>query len=255
MKRDVYNQALSELADWKPYLQQNSGLPGPRGNLELAQAAAQLGSPAQFEAWLNDNPPELAPENTPQTFLVVCGTIGLGRLLAEGELGRLQELRQLANDPRWRVREAVAMALQRWGQSDLPALLAAMRAWVIGPPPGSLLELRATAAALCEPALLVDPAHSAAVLVLLGEITTFLLAETDRRSEPFRVLRKGLAYCWSVAIAANPAYGKPRFEGWLANPDPDLRWLLRENLKKNRLLRMDADWVATCRSALETQAS
>jgi len=29
----------------------------------------------------------------------------------------------------------------------------------------------------------------------------------------------------------------------MASTDPDVRWIMKENLKKNRLLRMDADWV------------
>ena len=33
-------------------------------------------------------------------------------------------------------------------------------------------------------------------------------------------------------------------EKWLASPDPDIRWIMRENLKKNRLVKMDAAWVA-----------
>ena len=33
-------------------------------------------------------------------------------------------------------------------------------------------------------------------------------------------------------------------EKWLVSPDPDIRWIMRENLKKNRLVRMDAAWVA-----------
>ncbi len=57
-------------------------------------------------------------------------------------------------------------------------------------------------------------------------------------------LRKGLAYCWSVAVAAYPEAGKPAMEKWLANEDKDVRWIMRENLKKNRLVRMDAGWVS-----------
>ena len=33
-------------------------------------------------------------------------------------------------------------------------------------------------------------------------------------------------------------------EHWLAGPDPDIRWIMRENLKKNRLVKMDAEWVS-----------
>ena len=31
-------------------------------------------------------------------------------------------------------------------------------------------------------------------------------------------------------------------EHWLVSPDPDIRWIMRENLKKNRLVQMDAAW-------------
>jgi hypothetical protein len=37
-------------------------------------------------------------------------------------------------------------------------------------------------------------------------------------------------------------------EKWLADPDKDVRWIMRENLKKNRLVRMDADWVEQCKA-------
>jgi hypothetical protein len=244
-RTDSYRTTLLEQVDWEAYLLHNSCLPGPRANLELAWVAAQAGTAAQFDAWL-DHPPELAPENTPLVFLVVCGTLGLGEQMAAGQFDRLPDLRRLANDPRWRVREAAAMALQRWGQADRGGLLSAMWAWSLG----SLLEQRAAAAALCEPFLLEDSAHTRAVLDLLDAITAALIQNTDRRSEDFRVLRKGLGYCWSVAIAAYPEYGRPLFERWLANPDSDLRWVLRENLKKARLSRKDPAWVAECQSAL-----
>ncbi len=35
----------------------------------------------------------------------------------------------------------------------------------------------------------------------------------------------------------------PRLERWLAHPDPDVRWVMKENLRKQRLSRMDAAWV------------
>jgi hypothetical protein len=47
-----------------------------------------------------------------------------------------------------------------------------------------------------------------------------------------------------VAVVALPDAGKPLMEKWLASPDPDIRWIMRENLKKNRLVKMDAAWVA-----------
>ena len=161
----------------------------------------------------------------------------------------LRTLRTLASDPRWRIREAVAMALQRWGDADMAGLLAAMADWAAGNP----LEQRAAAAALCEPRLLKQPEHAAAVLRDPGwDHGVHSRRLTDRKSDAFKTLRQGLGYCWSVAVAALPDDGKPLMEKWLVSPDPDIRWIMRENLKKNRLVRMDAAWVARWRSALDS---
>jgi hypothetical protein len=284
---DGYRNALSTLpaADWEPYLLAHSNLPGSRGNLELAQAAADMGTEAQFRRWASLGP-DVAPENTPGCFLVFCGVVGLGAIMARRgdaflhapsgtedvasdaglpvpadspeNASPLRTLRALASDPRWRIREAVAMALQRWGDADMPGLLAVMADWAAGSP----WEQRAAAAALCEPHLLRNPEDVAAILSILDGITATVLtlarshseasrSETgqskergQRAREAFKTLRQGLAYCWSVAVAALPEVGKPQMEKWLASPDPDIRWIMRENLKKNRLAKMDAQWVA-----------
>ncbi len=190
---------------------------------------------------------ERAPVNTPQEFLAFCGTLGLGRLHVEGDREALAALRRQASDPRWRVREAVAMALQRWGEVDMGALLDEMLLWSRGGP----LERRAAVAALCEPKLLAEPRHVVRVLEVLEVVTSSLLREQDRHSEPFRALRKGLGYCWSVAVAAHPAAGKAAMERWLGSDDRDVRWVMRENLRKTRLARMDAAWVAAASAKLE----
>jgi hypothetical protein len=61
-----------------------------------------------------------------------------------------------------------------------------------------------------------------------------------------------LAYGWSVAVAAQPAAGKPRMEHWIASPDPDIRWIMKHNLKKKRLLKMDDAWVQAQLEALNS---
>lgn len=242
-KSNQYRLALRSQEDWDAYLMRESGLPGPRANLELVQAAADEGDESQFRRWLALDPTE-APTNSPQVFLVVCGIVGLGRLLAEGRTDQLATLRGFASDERWRVREAVCMALQRWGDVDMDSLLAEMKLWS----QGNLLERRAVAAALCEPRLLKQPEHAAAVLDLLDRITASLAGEAGRKSDDFRVLRQALGYCWSVAVVALPEQGKPMMQRWLASGDPDVRWIMRENLKKNRLARMDPAWVANLTS-------
>ncbi|MFZ6028752.1 MAG: hypothetical protein ACOYYS_13635 [Chloroflexota bacterium] len=246
-KADEYRRHLQTLPDWDAYLLQESGLPGPRGNLELAQAVADEGDLARFQRYLAYSA-DVAPTNSPYEFLAFCAAVGLGRLLAEGRLEFLPILRTCASDPRWRLREGVAMALQRLGDADMDALLAAMQAWS----GGTCLEQRAAAAGLCEPRLLRRPHHAAAVLQILDRITAGIPAVTDRRSEEFQALRKGLGYCWSVAVAALPAEGKTLLEKWLHHPDKDIRWIVKENLKKNRLVRMDAGWVQRLRHEADT---
>jgi hypothetical protein len=41
-------------------------------------------------------------------------------------------------------------------------------------------------------------------------------------------------------------------EKWLVTPDKDIRWIMLENLKKNRLVRVDADWVKKWQAGKET---
>jgi hypothetical protein len=237
-KQQHYRQILRTLDDWEPFLLQESGLPGPRANLELLQAVADEGSEAQFRQWLTLGP-DRAPVNSPEQFLAVCGVVGLGRLLAEGDRKVLPTLRSYACDPRWRMREGVAMALQRLGDRDMDALLAEMEGWSRG----NWLEKRAAAAAVCEPRLLTEPLHAQRVLQLLDDITTSIANAEDRKSDAFRSLRQALGYCWSVAVAALPAEGTAAMEKWLPAADPDVAWIIKENLRKKRLQRINPDWV------------
>jgi hypothetical protein len=111
-KIEIYRMQLRALAepDWEAFLLSHSGLPGPRGNLELAQAVAGLGRPAQFERWLKLDADQ-APTNAPKEYLAFCGVVGLGRLLAEGQARRLQTLRRCAADPRRRLPQRQTLML------------------------------------------------------------------------------------------------------------------------------------------------
>ena len=150
-KKEYYLHALVDSGDWTAYLMENSGLPGPRANLELMQAYVELGSEKDFIPLL-DYTPKAAPENTPGEFLAFCGTAGLGEIIANGLREYLPDLRKQASDPRWRIREAVAMALQFIGKHDFYLLSFICSEWVCG----TFLEQRALAAGICEPDLLSD---------------------------------------------------------------------------------------------------
>jgi hypothetical protein len=237
-KIEVYRERLRGLDSWDAFLLAESGLPGPRGNLELVAAAADEGDTPRFLALL-EHTAERAPTGTAAEFLAVCGAVGLGESIARGDDTLWSRLRALAGDARWRVREGVAMALQRVGDRDMPELLRRIDAWV----EGTLLERRAVVAGLCEPRLLRELDAAEAVLALLDRITGSLADERERRSEPVRVLRQALGYGWSVAIVAAPERGKRRLERLARSADPDVRWIVRENLKKNRLRKLDGAWV------------
>jgi len=244
-KTQEYAEKLKKIENWEEYLMKESGLPGPRGNLELMQAVAETGSEELFLRLLSYTS-DKAPVNTPEEFLACCGTIGLGKLISEGSKKYMQLLRSLASDPRWRTREAVAMALQLYGEKHMDELIDEMKLWA----KGNSYEKRAAAAALCEPRLLKAKEQVLRVLEILDGITASIADITDRKDEGFIALRKGMAYCWSVAIVYNKDEGKKLFERWVDSQDKDIKWIIKENLKKDRLRRLDEDWVLACSSRL-----
>jgi hypothetical protein len=244
-KSEEYRSTLRSLDDWDEFLLRESGLPGPRGNLELAQVVADQGNARLFKRYLSFDAAR-APTNSPYEFLAFCGVIGLGKLLAQGDTKELGVLRRFASDPRWRIREGVAMALQRLGEKDMDSLVRAMKSWS----EGNLLEKRAAAAAVCEPRLLHDARQVRLVLKILDRITASIENIQDRKSVDFHALKKGLGYCWSVAVAALPGEGKRAMEKWFSSQDKDTLWIMRENLKKDRLERVDAEWVTASKAQL-----
>jgi hypothetical protein len=241
-KIDDYRQTLKKLDDWIPFLLKESGLPGPRGNLELAYAVAEERSKSQFERLLSFR----AEENTPEVFLVFCGIVGLGKLAASNPK-LFDRMRGYTSDPRWRIREAVATGLQLAGDQDMELLLKEMQKWS----EGNWYEKRAAAAALAEPRLLREPRYVKRVLQILDEITASMETADHQIGEAFKVLRQAMGYCWSVTVVALPETGKPMLEKWLNSQNKNIRWMIKENLKKNRLIRMDANWVRACNTRLE----
>lgn len=229
-RRAEYRHALRTLqrSAWAPFLTEHSGLPGPRGNLELMEAVADVGDAALFDSLVASD----------EEYLTACGVIGWGQLMATGAGGDLaSRLRLGATEDRWRVREAVAMALQRLGDADPNQCRALADDWAGDPDP---LVQRAAVAGICEPRLLRTPEGAAHALALCGAVTASLAARPaqQRRQPDVRTLRQALGYCWSVAVAADPVAGLPVFAALAAQDDVDVQWIVRENRKKSRLTRL-----------------
>jgi hypothetical protein len=218
---DNYRADLRKLKDWEPYLKRHSGLPGPRANLELVAAVAEEADPDRL--W------RLSASR--DEFLALCGTAGLGRVALMEPDTVMTWLRELASDPRWRVREGVAIALQRLGRESMPTLVAEMKVWSQDGP----FVQRAVVAGLCEPAMLKTNEDTVEVLAILDHITRSLAATSDRRHDGFRVLRQALGYGWSVAAAAAPQNARPYLEKWLRSSDEDVAWVMKTNLSKARM--------------------
>lgn len=213
-----------------PYLRAHSHLPGPRGNLELAHAFADVAPDPLVDALLDDE----------DEFVRFCAVLALGERLSRGADPALEtQLRGHARDPRWRIREAVATGLQRVGDRDPDRLHRVVRAWSQDPDP---LVLRAAAAAICEPRLLRSPEGAATARHVCRSATDALVAlpAARRRDPDARALRQALGYCWSVAVAADPSAGLPEFRMLADTQDPDVAWIVRENLRKARLTRIIA---------------
>jgi len=246
--RDLLSGYLRTADDGKTreYLARNSSLPGPRGNLELAHAFAdevgtlsgtEPGKMWELASSLSSLSPDEAPVNDPKELIPFCGAVAIGAIgsMQEGyEQKALARLREKAEDPRWRTREGVAMGLQRIIGKRGSRIVKELDGWIAE---DRWLVMRAAAAGVAEPALLKDPNTAAEALEIHRKIVARMLASDHRRSEGFRTLRQALGYSLSVAVCACPEEGFGYLRELVGADDPDVRWIVKENLKKNRLLR------------------
>jgi hypothetical protein len=225
---------------------ENSHLPGPRGNLELAHSFAESISGMHIDEWQWDFLMEMAgttaaaaPVNTPGEFLPFCALLAMGAMYGNGlprprRRAALAALIAASSDARWRVREGVAMGLQLIGERDLPALRTIVTDLL---PTASYLEMRAIAAGLAHPPILGD-AEFALFCVDTARTILAALSRAEpkaRKTEAFKILRQGMGYSVSVFAAHSPVEGFTLMRKSAAVRDPDISWIIRENLKKKRL--------------------
>ncbi|KDE56297.1 hypothetical protein [Methanoculleus sp. MH98A] len=251
-----------DAGDLLAYLIAESRLPGPRANLELA--AAFSGTVQEFAVADPDDlrilwnlcvelacvSPEDAPTGDPHEFLGFCGVRGIGAIgsvsppCAEAALKHLAEA---SADPRWRIREAVAMGLQDLLSRQRDAAVPELEGWVEG---GSWLAMRAAVAGIAEPDLLAEPDLAETALRFHRKILIRVYTAKERQSEAFRALRKALGYTLSVVIAALPAFGFEYLRQLATLDDQDIQWIVRENLTKKRLEKQYPETVQHIRAQL-----
>ena len=254
--------ASGSAGDLLAYLVAGSNLPGHRANLELAGAFGE--TVREFAAadtgdrrilWnlcveLACISPEDAPTGDPHEFLAFCGVRGIGAIGSLSPACTEPALRHLAEasvDPRWRVREAVAMAVQDLLSRQRSATVPELEDWVEGE---SWLAMRAAVAGIAEPDLLAEPELAQTALRLHRKALIRVYTAQERESDAFRALRKALGYTLSLVVVALPEIGFEYLRQLATLDDRDIGWIVRENLKKNRLQRQYPETVQQIRAHL-----
>jgi len=235
--------------DLRARLQSGSGLRGPRPNLRLvrefaAAAGSVAGQPdppvatleALLDGWAAIGEDE-APGDQPAVILPCAAAAAYGEIAIvrpEWWADEMAKLRRAAPDPRWRVREAVATALQQVLDADWDRTAEALVEWAGG---GEPPHARAAVTAVAEPRLLIDPSRHQAATQIQRRAVARLAATpaADRRAAPVRALRQALGFTISVVTAASGDFAL--LDQLVRARDPDLAWVARENLEKARLAR------------------
>jgi hypothetical protein len=251
-KRDAYREKIERLrSDWRKleaYLLRESGLPGPRGNLELAAAFSDVleraeALPAEKErmrAWLALSSDE-APTNSKAEYLVFCAAEALGvEYLQATEADRADvfaRLRAASRDPRWRTREAVCNAFQRIGERDFDEVRRMFAWWIER---ANMLDQRAIVAALAHPPILTDEGRVAFCLEIAARALEGLekLPRAGRATEEHRVLKKAMEFVVSVYTAAAPDAGFRFLSKWASSEDVDIKKIVAANIRKSRLAKL-----------------
>ncbi len=228
-----------------------SGLPGTRMNVLLAQGFAtecarrgKVTDKLLFHLATLDA--ELAPGATPMEFFPVCGVLALGARAASDAAVRKKVVpmfHDLAEDLRFRVREAVPLALARIGGD---ALVHEMASWTDG-----YFQAAAVLNGMADSRWLDTLEDEEAVIERLDE--AYELARNAPRSAVRYPGHKALVEALSTApghIAVR--FGVPIFDrlaAWSDTAMPELREAIAKNLKAHKG-RHSAD-IERVRGALE----
>ena len=271
-KREEYPIVLNKFIDnnayeiLEEYLRACSNLPGPRGNLELANAFADCLKAKQNiddNLWKTLNKwtgitAEDTPADSPKEYIPFCAVQALGAIYTFADSEKKERIIELiksaANDTRWRVREAAAIGLQWIAESDFNQIELIINRWIDD---SSLLERRAIIADLSHPPVLHEKRNVLFCLTITDRILEDLLnlpSET-RKTEEFRVLKKGLEYAISVFVANLPDKGFEFLEKWAQSNDSDIRKIIKSNLGKSRLTKKYSQQVDGVLAVLTNQDS
>lgn len=236
-----------DAGDLIAYLAAESSLAGPRTNQDLTEAFAR----AIREFAVADREdrrilwdlcvelacisPEDAPTSEPHESLSVCGVRGIAAMgtISPGCVkAALRKLAESAEDPRWRIRGAVAIGLRDLLARHRDVTVSELNGWVEG---GSWSAMQTVAAGIADADVLREPDLAEAALLLHRKIMIRVYTAGERESEDFQALRKTLGCTLSRVVAALPSSGFEYLQQVSTLDDQEIRWIVRENLKDNQL--------------------
>jgi hypothetical protein len=246
--RERWRRELADVgfarAPLRSLLEKHSGLPGPRANLELAAALGDAAASADAAGrrllleWARLTPDE-APHGTRAEYVPVAALCALGVVAAQPveRDACVTALHDAASDPRWRLREAAALGLQRLGELDSPVLVELLRPWA----DDSDLVVRLVMVTAAHPPIL----DRADVRAVGWDAADHALERVRRRrtesAETLRVLTAALSFAPSVYAAAEPREGFRRLGRWAEARELAVKKLVAANLRKARLARKYPD--------------
>jgi hypothetical protein len=221
-------------------LARGSRLPGAHANEALTDAFASAclarGAPADRVALeLARLSADEAPGATPLEFLPVCGVAALAaRAVADVRVRApfVSELHTLADDLRFRVRDAVVAALARVGGAAGDALVVDVASWMDG-----YFHAAAVLSALAVETWLTKLHDAGPVVARMDE--AFALAQDAPRAAARYPGRKALVDALGLTPAAAAVrFGVPVFDmlvRWAPTRDPDLAAALEGLLASRKL--------------------
>ncbi|MFC2084069.1 hypothetical protein ACFLS9_03350 [Bacteroidota bacterium] len=243
-KDDIIRELKSIIDDpirLEKFIVKNSNLPGPRVNLELAFALAEIYNDLDVLLKWAEITEDQADVNNPRSFLAFCAAVCLGKMYTKNKDRKtILLLKKLTNDGRWRMREAVAFGFQYIGEQNFNEIKSIFSEWIKD---SNNLEKRAILVSLAHPKFLNEDNAK-----FCFEITDIVLKQMDRENN-FDVLNKGLNFTISVFVDADPKPGFSFIKKWIGN-DKVIDRIMKENLKKNRLIKKYPEEVKTLLNSL-----
>ncbi len=237
-------------------LARGSRLPGPRANDALAEAFAQacrargqasdrvIGRMCALSA-------DEAPGATALEFLPVCGVLALGARSAADPSVRAHGLVQfhaLADDPRFRVRDAVVDALSHVGGAAGDALVEGVVSWMDG-----YFHAGAVVRALSREPWISSLHDAGPVVARLDEAFT-LVRDAPRAAARYPGHKSLVEALATAPVALALRFGVPVFDllqRWSTARDPVLRDLLGAAVRDKKLANRFGSELHQLRAALE----